>query len=328
MEVSIDAGHFRSKFKKVSVIRNKIWLYAFEVSMDDNKSDQGLVILKLLFRHFDIKNKDVSAPIKNAINNRLKTNTVKQDFEKLLRLLAANETNNSKQAEDDISQDNRFDTGSEDAGNIQLKIKKRENPAFPDNIANNTDKPLKETTMAQTGNKKKKPVPDASDLINVNNSGVVILHPFLKRYFGDLDLLADGDFINTDSRARAVLLLNYLATGEGDAAEFDLTLQKILCGYPLEDTLPSSIILTDKEKAESDNLLKAVIDHWEPLKNTSIAGFRGTFLQRNGNIELKESGWLLKVEQKTVDILLGKLPWGFSTIRLPWMQKMLSVDWY
>jgi hypothetical protein len=124
------------------------------------------------------------------------------------------------------------------------------------------------------------------------------------------------------------LLLHYLATGEVEVAEFDLTLQKILCGYLSENTLPASIILTDKEKAETDNLLKAVLSHWEPLKNTSIVGFRSTFLQRNGNLELKESGWLLTVEQKTIDILLGKLPWGFSTIRMPWMREMISVDWY
>lgn len=215
----------------------------------------------------------------------------------------------------------------EETGTTHPQNKKPGKSPPAGDVTDEVDNPKKDATATQ-GRKKKKHLLDAGELIDVRNSGVVLLHPFLGAYFADLDLLVERDFINNEARARAVLLLNYLATGETEAAEFDLTLQKILCGYPLEDTLVSSIIPTDKEKAESGNLLNAVTSHWEPLKNTSIAGLRGTFLQRNGNIETKESGWLLKVEQKGFDILLAKLPWGFSTIRLPWMQKMLSVDWY
>lgn len=174
---------------------------------------------------------------------------------------------------------------------------------------------------------KQKPVGD-EEALYVNNCGVVILHYFLKTYFEDLKLYADGKFVNDKAHQRAVLLLNYMATGENKAAEFDLSLHKILCGYPLEDTLPVAIKLKKKEKEESDKLLGAVIDYWEPLRNTSLEGFRDTFLQREGKLVTKENGWLLTVEQKTVDILLGKLPWGFSTIRLPWMEQILNVDWY
>lgn len=135
-------------------------------------------------------------------------------------------------------------------------------------------------------------------------------------------------FVDDQARERSVMLLYYLATGEVEAAEFDLPLQKILCGFPLEQSLATTIKLSKKEKTYSTELLTNVINYWEPLKNTSIAGFRETFLLRNGNLELRENGWLLKVEQKTLDILLGKLPWGFSTIRQPWMENILSVDWY
>lgn len=168
---------------------------------------------------------------------------------------------------------------------------------------------------------------DSSEPLYINNSGVVILHPFLQSYFTALHLYGDDGFIDQEYRERAVLLLHYLATGEGEVAEFDLVLEKILCGLGLEDTLPVALELTEEEKSESDKLLEAVISYWEPLKNTSVAGLQNTFLQREGRLELKENGWLLTVEQKTVDILLGKLPWGFGTIRLPWMQEILSVDW-
>jgi hypothetical protein len=169
---------------------------------------------------------------------------------------------------------------------------------------------------------------DDEDTLYVNNSGIVLLHYFLKSFFEALKLYADGKFVNDKAHQRAVLLLHHLATGESEAAEFDLSLQKILCGYPMEKTLPASIKLTKKEVEESGKLLTTIIDYWEPLKNTSIDGFRDTFLKREGRLIAKENSWLLTVEQKTVDILLGKLPWGFSTIRLPWMEHILNVDWY
>jgi len=168
---------------------------------------------------------------------------------------------------------------------------------------------------------------DSAEPLYINNSGVILLHPFLQSHFRALKLYGDDGFIDQTYKERAVLLLHYLSTAETEAAEFDLILEKILCGLGLEDTLPVVIDLTEEEKIESGKLLEAVISYWEPLKNTSIAGLQNTFLQREGRLELKDNGWLLTVEQKTVDILLGKLPWGFGTIRLPWMQEILSVDW-
>jgi len=167
-----------------------------------------------------------------------------------------------------------------------------------------------------------------AETLYIKNSGIVILHYFLSPYFNDLGLLADGKFIDDTTHQRAVLLLYYLATGKNKAAEFDLTLSKVLCGYPISETLPSAIILTKKEKTESKRLLEAIIDHWSPLKNTSVKGLRNAFFERDGRLTKKENGWLLTIEQKTIDVLLGKLPWGYSTIRLPWMQEILNVDWY
>jgi len=167
----------------------------------------------------------------------------------------------------------------------------------------------------------------AEDVLYINNSGLVLLHPFLGAYFSDLGLLKNKQFLHVQAQQRGVLLLYYLATGQTEAPEFNLVLQKVLCGYGVEETLPATIELSEKEKEESSQLLRTVIDYWPPLKNTSIDGFRQTFLQREGRLSTIQSGWLLRVEQKAVDILLGKLPWCFSTIRLPWMKNMMNVEW-
>jgi hypothetical protein len=199
--------------------------------------------------------------------------------------------------------------------------------AEPDNISNETNDD-KLTTKEQDKKLKKK----ATDAIEgeiqyVINSGIVILHPFLQMYFDGSGLIKEKKFTNIDACKRAVLLLHFLATGETSIAEFDLLLQKIMCNLSLEETLPAVLEITGTEKEESEKLLLSVINYWPPLKNTSIAGLRNTFLQRDGKLEKKENGWRLTIEQRTVDILLDKLPWGFSTIQLPWMNEMLSVDW-
>jgi len=73
--------------------------------------------------------------------------------------------------------------------------------------------------------------------------------------------------------------------------------------------------------------LIAVINHWEVLKNTSADGLREAFLQRRGKLSRVDGGWLMQVEQRAIDVLLNKLPWGISIIKLPWMNEMLFVEW-
>ena len=91
--------------------------------------------------------------------------------------------------------------------------------------------------------------------------------------------------------------------------------------------MPSEIILSKQEMDESTALLQSVINYWPSLKNTSIEGLQQTFLQRKGKLITTDTGWQLTVEQKTVDVLLNKLPWGFSTVKLPWMTGFLNVEW-
>lgn len=169
---------------------------------------------------------------------------------------------------------------------------------------------------------------EAEDVLFVDNCGIVLLHPFLQSYFDGLLLTENRKFISDEAQKRAALLLYYLCTGLTEVAEFNLILQKVLCGLNLEESLPSTIILLQDEIDESEKLLQSVINYWPPLKNTSIEGLRTTFLQRKGKLANTYTGWQLTVEQKTVDILINKLPWGFSTIQLPWMNSVLNVEWY
>jgi hypothetical protein len=162
------------------------------------------------------------------------------------------------------------------------------------------------------------------DGIYVDNSGLVLLHPFLPRFFEALGV-AVADRISQPGRALA--LLHFLATGQDSAPEQHLVLPKTLCDLELDAPVESGIVLSEAEKAEALALLEAVIGHWQVLKNTSPNGLRGTFLLRSGKLSRKVGDWLLQVESQSFDFLLGSLPWGIGMIRLPWMKRMLHVEW-
>jgi hypothetical protein len=113
--------------------------------------------------------------------------------------------------------------------------------------------------------------------------------------------------------------------------EHQLLLNKVLCGYEPEETLPAELICTGQEIAETNELLEAVIGHWKMngrVVITTVENLRASFLQRTGKLSRKSSGdWLMQVEGKGYDIVLKSLPWGIGLIRHPWMPDMLRVEW-
>jgi hypothetical protein len=161
--------------------------------------------------------------------------------------------------------------------------------------------------------------------VYVECAGLVLLHPFLPRFFEALGIAADGKILQPE---RALCLLHYLATGQDIAPEYALILPKLLCNVPLETPAEVDVGLTAAEMEESTALLEAVIGHWDALRSTSPDGLRGTFLVRPGKLSERNDGdHLLQVETQSFDILLDRLPWGIGVIKLPWMEKMLWVEW-
>jgi hypothetical protein len=195
------------------------------------------------------------------------------------------------------------------------------------------DKPIESLAMKKVddgiGNPivEKKVKTKQSREVYVNNAGLVLLHPFLPRLFEELNLVIDNQWIDEESQEKAVLILEFLLTGKEEFPEFNLPLNKIICDVDLENALEQSLIVNDQIKLASEELLREVIRHWSVLKNTGIGSLRETFLQRNGKLTPVEKGWLLQVEQKGVDVLLGKLPWGIGIVKLPWMEEILYVEW-
>lgn len=169
-------------------------------------------------------------------------------------------------------------------------------------------------------------LPEAEPLY-VENAGLVLLWPFLARYFELLGLVEEGAFVDEAARSRAVYLLQYLACGNHDAPEHALTLNKFLCGMPFARAPEFVDPPTEEEKRIGRDLLYAVTQRWEKLKNTSVEGLQETFLMREGRLLCEAERATLTVQKKTVDVLLDSLHWGLSTIRLPWQPQVLFVKW-
>ncbi len=108
----------------------------------------------------------------------------------------------------------------------------------------------------------------------VHTAGLVLLAPYLKQLFTNLNLLQQGEWKNSAAHYKAIHLVRYLATGQQMCPEHHLVMEKLLCGLEITAPIPSDVLLSEEETAEATELLKAVISNWEKLKNTSVDGLR------------------------------------------------------
>lgn len=168
---------------------------------------------------------------------------------------------------------------------------------------------------------------NAVEKIMTPHAGLILIAPFLPQFFKNNDLLDEDGFVNKEAKMTAIHLLNYIATGEQRAEEHQLSLEKLICGVPFEEPIPREGELSGKNIAEADDLLKSVSEHWRPLRNTSIAGLRDSFLIRDGILYNEGAQWRLRVERKAYDMLLSMITWGFATIKFSWTPKSIETEW-
>lgn len=168
--------------------------------------------------------------------------------------------------------------------------------------------------------------------IPLRSAGLILLHPYLPRLFAALGWVGashpPGEPFPWARLPHAAALLNWLATGRDEPFEFELGTAKLLLGLPPDAPLPVAAgLIGDAEREEGEALLGAVVQHWSALGQTSIDGLRVAFLQRGGLLYPAPDGWLLRPQGETFDLLLDRLPWGLSIIRLPWMPDCLHTEW-
>ncbi|OWQ84403.1 hypothetical protein CDN99_24210 [Roseateles aquatilis] len=171
------------------------------------------------------------------------------------------------------------------------------------------------------------------DPIWVDDAGQVLLAAYAERLFKHLNLLRDGRFIDAEAQSTAVQCLQTLCHGPGPADESCTVLSRLLCGAPPDEVLPPVPPCDAERLALLEQLLAAVVAHWKAVGNTTVAGLRESFLQRQGRLQEDKPRagepprWRLRVQPRGFDVLLDRLPWSFHTIRLPWMPGVLHVEW-
>lgn len=161
----------------------------------------------------------------------------------------------------------------------------------------------------------------------IENAGLVLFWPFLSRFFSNIGLMHEGAFKSISHQEQAAVTLQHLLGEAPNLEEFALPLNKILCALPIEHPLGETDAISEKEKALCQELIQSTIANWNSLKGTSVPGFQGSFLNRQGVLKKQENGWLLQVEKMAFDMLLEQLPWPVSIVKLSWMEKPIYVEW-
>ncbi|HET6991708.1 MAG TPA: contractile injection system tape measure protein, partial [Bacteroidia bacterium] len=163
--------------------------------------------------------------------------------------------------------------------------------------------------------------------IAVKNAGIVLLNNYIMRLFERLEIIQNRKFVNKEAQLDAVHYLQYIITGLCHTEESFLPLNKVMCGLSLSQPVQSGLAISDEHKKIIKGLVQAAISHWPNIGDTSIDGFRGNWLVRDGLLVEQEDKWELTVDKRPYDILIYKSPFSFSIIKYQWMDKPLHVNW-
>ena len=164
--------------------------------------------------------------------------------------------------------------------------------------------------------------------VSIRNAGIVLVNDFISRYFERLGLINEKkQFTSPEAQILAARYIWTLSTGKITANEPDFAMSKLLTGLPLDTPIASSPAPTPEGIEIGNGLIQAMISHWPANGASSLDGFRGAWLIRDGFLVEKNDHWELSVERRSYDVLIRKAPYSFSVIRYPWMSKAVYVNW-
>lgn len=162
---------------------------------------------------------------------------------------------------------------------------------------------------------------------SVNNAGLVILQAWTRTLFARLGLTEQDRFVDGRAQGRAVHYLQFLVTGQEEAAERFLLLNKLLCGLLPDAPVESGIDMSAQDRAICLGLLEAVMAYWPECGKGSVEALRQNWLLREGVLNEQDHNWSLAVERRAYDVLLSRSPFTYAVVKLPWMKKPVYVSW-
>lgn len=163
--------------------------------------------------------------------------------------------------------------------------------------------------------------------IPVKNAGVVLINSYIPILFERLGLVKDKKFVSVSAQEHAVNFLQFVITGQSVTDEYLLALNKVLCGLPVNHPVKNTIDISESDRKLIKGMIQAIIGHWPAIGSTTVNGFRGNWLVRDGLLVEKGDRWELTVDKRSYDLLINKSPFSLSKIRYQWMDKQLFVKW-
>ena len=202
----------------------------------------------------------------------------------------------------------------------------------PKNLKNQLRNWISQLESPSKPSKKQDQITEVDDLdetgsLFIQNAGLILLWPFISRLFDKLNLLEEKDFVDENAQQKAILLTQYLVTGNTDFQESSLALNKLICGAPIETYVDVDITIEKFELNLCESLLISVINNWEKINNSSVSTLRETFLNREGVLIRSNADFKLNIEKKSFDVLLTTLPWTISMIQTSFMKNRILVTW-
>jgi len=161
----------------------------------------------------------------------------------------------------------------------------------------------------------------------VHDAGIVLLTPYIPMLFNRLGCVVGNMFVSEGNRLLGLALLRYAVFGDYKIPPCQSFMMNLLCNFEGSYSPKELPEVSNEQKKMVNGLLSAVVQNWGALGSTSADGLRSSFLVRAGRIEDGENGLVLKVATSAYDMLLEKLPWGYSTVKLPWMKSKIDVKW-
>lgn len=158
----------------------------------------------------------------------------------------------------------------------------------------------------------------------IGNAGLVLTAPFLPHFFRNLGYLDVMRFADEKTHAKAIYLLEYMATGN-ESTTGELSLNALLCGWPINRSLPPSPPLSDVEKQQANQVVDAIRAHWIALGDMTSDDLRQQFFRRQASLDIGFDS-LLRVEKEPQDSLLRELPWVYALTKTPWSET-ITVEW-
>jgi len=163
--------------------------------------------------------------------------------------------------------------------------------------------------------------------IRIRNAGMVLLNNYIPMLFERLKLTEARQFVSESAQLQAMHYLQFVTTGRSHTEEYDLILNKILCGVIPTHPVINGIDISKEEIDLIEGMIQAVIGHWSAIGQSSVEGFRDKWLVRDGLMVETPERWELTVDRRAYDVLINQSPFSFSIIHFPWMTKPLHVYW-